>query len=120
MKHLIYILSFFLLASCSTSMILKNETYKINNVEGISTDISKLFYLLDNNKVSYDSLYFKYDSEGYNNCFIYSGKKLVSEFRIKEIMRGNLSAENYFPLEKIGYSYRDPNQFQYQLYIEKD
>ncbi|SMC81043.1 hypothetical protein [Moheibacter sediminis] len=119
MKHLISISSLFLLVSCSTNMILKNETYKINNVEGKSTDIPKLFYLLDKNKISYDSLYFKYDKEGYNNCFIYSGKKLVSEFKIKEIMKGDFLAENYFPFEKMGFSFKDSTQFQYHLLIEK-
>jgi len=100
-------------------MILENKMYKISNVEGKSTDIRKLLYSLDTDNMVFDSLYIRYDKEGYNNCFIYKGNKVVSEFKVNENTEGNFLAENYFPLGEMGYSYRDPNQFQYQLLIKK-
>lgn len=101
-------------------MFLESKTYSISHIEGESADVQKLFFMLENNQLSNDDLYFKYDKEAYNNCYIYNGNNLVSAFKIKKDESEKIIAENYFPIEEIGYSYRDSNRFQYQLNIEKD
>lgn len=120
MKQFIYFLFFILSFGCSTNMFLENKTYKISHIEGEPTDVQKLFFMVGDNQLSNDDLYFKYDKEAYNNCYIYSGNNLVSSFKIKKDENGKIIAENYFPTEKMGYSHRDSNRFQYQLNIEKD
>lgn len=100
----------------------KNETYRIINVEGKLTDIQKLFYLSDIQEISFDSLYIKYDRDSYNNCFVYNKNHLLlSEFRLKESeIKNYYIADNYFPLEKMGYSFKDSAQFQFQLTVKKE
>ncbi len=119
----ILVIFFLFLYSCSTNMIFnKNETYRIINVEGKLTDIQKLFYLSDIREMSFDSLYIKYNRDSYNNCFIYNKNHLLlSEFRLKESeIKDYYIASNYFPLEKMGYSFKDSAQFQFQLTVKKE
>ncbi|MBW7871105.1 MAG: hypothetical protein H3C39_08605 [Flavobacteriia bacterium] len=120
MKQFIYFLFFILVFGCSTNMFLENKTYKISHIEGEPTDVQKLFFMLGDNQLSNDSLYFRYEKDAFNNCYIYSGNNLASAFKIKKDESEKIIAENYFPIEEMGYSYRDSNRFQYQLNIEKD